>query len=104
MSNGTSDDIRSFHIDIPQADLDDLHARLAMVRWPAQLPGDDWSRGVPVGYLRELAGYWHTDYDWRAHEASLNEFPQYMTEIEGMGIHFLHVRSAEPTSGWPTPC
>ncbi|MBP2327773.1 pimeloyl-ACP methyl ester carboxylesterase [Kibdelosporangium banguiense] len=103
-----SNDIRPFRIDIPQADLDDLHTRLAMARFPNQLRGDGWSRGVPVSHLREVAEYWRTTYDWRAHEARLNEFPQYITEIDGLGVHFLHVRSPEPdalplvlTHGWP---
>ena len=63
-----SNEIRSFRIDIPQADLDDLHARLTRTRWPAQLPGEGWSRGVPVTYLRELAEYWNAGHDWRAAE------------------------------------
>jgi epoxide hydrolase len=103
-----SNDIRPFRIEIPQADLDDMRTRMATTRWPGQLPGEGWSRGVPVTYLRELAGYWHADYDWRAHEARLNEFPQYTTDIDGQDIHFLHVRSGEPdalplilTHGWP---
>jgi len=103
-----SNEIRSFRIDIPQADLDDLHTRLTRTRWPAQLPGEGWSRGVPLSYLRELAEYWNTGHDWRAAEARLNQFPQYVTDIEGQRVHFLHVRSAEPgalplilTHGWP---
>ncbi len=103
-----SNEIRSFRIDIPQADLADLHVRLARARWPAQLPGAGWSRGVPVSYLRELAEYWDAGYDRRAAEARLNEFPQYVTSIEGQDVHFLHVRSPEPdalplilTHGWP---
>jgi epoxide hydrolase len=103
-----STEIRPFRIDIPQADLDDLNDRLARTRWPRQLPGEGWSRGVPVTYLEKLADYWRDDYDWRRHEARLNEFPQFMTEIDGQDIHFLHVRSTEPgalplilTHGWP---
>jgi pimeloyl-ACP methyl ester carboxylesterase len=103
-----STQIRPFRIEIPQSDLDDLRDRLARARWPRQLPGEGWSRGVPVGYLRDLAEYWRTGYDWREHEAKLNEFPQFMTEIDGQDIHFLHVRSPEPdaiplilTHGWP---
>jgi pimeloyl-ACP methyl ester carboxylesterase len=102
-----SDEIRPFRIDVPQADLDDLTARLTHARWPRQLPGG-WSRGVPVAQLRELAEYWGTCYDWRAQEARLNEFPQFLTEIDGQQIHFLHVRSPEPhalplviTHSWP---
>ncbi|MET7764470.1 epoxide hydrolase [Streptomyces sp. NPDC005393] len=103
-----SPEIRPFRIDIPQADLDDLNDRLAHTRWPRELPGEGWSRGVPVAYLKELADYWREGYEWRRHEARLNEFPQFMTEIDGQDIHFLHVRSAEPdalplllTHGWP---
>ncbi|WP_068921672.1 epoxide hydrolase family protein [Planobispora rosea] len=101
-------DIRPFRIDIPQAQLDDLGARLAGTRWPDEVPGVGWSRGVPVDYLKELAEYWRTGYDWRAHEAALNEHPQYTTTIDGQNIHFLHVRSPEPGAvplvllhGWP---
>jgi len=100
--------IRPFRIEILDADLDDLRERLARTRWPDQLPGDGWSRGVPVDYLKDLAAYWGAGYDWRAHEATLNEFPQFTTEIDGQTIHFLHVRSPEPdvlplilTHGWP---
>jgi epoxide hydrolase len=102
-----SDEIHPFRIDVPQIDLDDLTDRLARTRWPRQLPGG-WRRGVPAASLRELAGYWRTGYDWRAHEARLNEFPQFLTEIDGQQIHFLHVRSREPhalplviTHSWP---
>jgi epoxide hydrolase len=100
--------IRPFRIDIPQADLDDLRERLHRTRWPDELPGVGWSRGVPLGYLRELAAYWADGYDWRKQEAKLNEFPQFTTTIDGTGVHFLHVRSPEPdalplilTHGWP---
>jgi epoxide hydrolase len=88
--------IRPFRIDVPQADLDDLRSRLAATRWPSELPGVGWSRGVPVGYLKELAEYWRTSYDWRKHEAALNEHPQYVTTVDGANVHFLHVRSPEP--------
>ncbi|MGW4502426.1 epoxide hydrolase family protein [Micromonospora sp. NPDC004336] len=97
-----------FRIDIPQADLDDLRDRLVRTRWPRQLPGAGWSRGVPVEHLRDVAAYWAEKYDWRAHEARLNGFPQFVTEIDGLDVHFLHVRSPEPdalplilTHGWP---
>ncbi|MFE1591980.1 epoxide hydrolase family protein [Nocardia sp. NPDC058705] len=103
-----SNDITPFHIDIAQSDLDYLAARLTDARWPAEQPGAQWSRGVPVAYLRELAEYWRTSYDWRAAEAELNKFAQFTTEIDGQRIHFLHVRSANPdatplilTHGWP---
>ncbi|MFC4589415.1 epoxide hydrolase family protein [Sphaerisporangium corydalis] len=106
MSDDTK--IRPFRIDIPQDALDDLRDRLARTRWPAELPGIGWTRGVPGAYLRELAGYWRTEFDWRAQEAALNEIPQFTTAIDGQDIHFLHVRSPEPdalplvlTHGWP---
>ncbi|NUP63206.1 MAG: alpha/beta fold hydrolase [Nonomuraea sp.] len=101
--------IQPFRIDIPQADLDDLRARIAATRWPAGSRDDGWSRGVPVGYLRGLASYWADGFDWRAREARLNEIPQYTTEIDGQTIHFFHRRSPEPdalplvlTHGWPS--
>jgi epoxide hydrolase len=100
--------IQPFRIDIPQADLDDLKARLARARWPDQLPGVGWDYGIPLGYVMELAGYWRTSYDWRVHERRLNTFPQFTTTIDGQNIHFLHVRSTERdalpliiTHGWP---
>ncbi|ASF07044.1 epoxide hydrolase [Nocardia brasiliensis NBRC 14402] len=102
------DSIRPFRIEFPQAELDDLHARLANTRWPGEVPGVGWSRGVPVGYLRELAAYWRTEFDWRAEEAMLNELPQFITTVDGQNVHFLHVRSPEPDAtpllllhGWP---
>lgn len=103
-----NDEIRPFRIDIPQADLDDLRQRLDRTRWGAQLPGAGWERGVPVDYLRDLAQYWGSGYDWRKHEEQLNAYPQFLTGIDGLDVHFLHVRSAEPgafplvlTHGWP---
>ena len=102
-------EIRPFLIDVPQADIDDLKDRLARTRWPAELPGTGWSRGVPVAYLKDLAAYWGNIYDWRAHEAKLNELPQFTTVIDGQPIHFMHVRSPEPnalplviTHGYPS--
>jgi pimeloyl-ACP methyl ester carboxylesterase len=104
----TDSEIRPFTIEIPQADLDGLGDRLARTRWPSQLPGEGWSRGVPLEYLRELAEYWRTSYDWRAHEAKLNELPQFTTTIDGANVHFMHIRSPESdalplimTHGWP---
>ncbi|GAB2740567.1 epoxide hydrolase family protein [Amycolatopsis magusensis] len=101
-------DIRPFSIDIPQARLDDLAARLAATRWPDELPGVGWRRGVPVAYLTDLAEYWRTGFDWRAQEAALNAHPQFVTTIDGQRLHFLHVRSPEPDAtplvvlhGWP---
>ena len=100
--------MQPYRIDVPQSDLVDLRDRLARNRWPQVLPGEPWSRGVPVDHLRELAGYWAGGYDWREHEARLNELPQFTTAIDGQTIHFLHVRSPEPDAlpvvlvhGWP---
>jgi len=100
--------IRPFRIAISEADLDDLRDRLARTRWPDELPGVEWNYGVPLGYVKDLAEYWRTGYDWRAWEAKLNEYPQFTTTIDGQNIHFLHVRSPEPnalplilTHGWP---
>lgn len=98
-----------FRIEIPQADLDDLHRRLGTVRWPSELPGVGWDRGVPLDYLKDLVEYWRSSYDWRVAEARLNSFPQFTTTIDGTKVHFLHVRSPEPdalpllvTHGWPS--
>jgi pimeloyl-ACP methyl ester carboxylesterase len=104
----TDAEIRPFRIDVPQDDLDDLQDRLARTRLPDELPEVGWSRGVPLDYIKELAEYWREGYDWRRWEARLNEFPQFVTEIDCQNIHFLHVRSPEPdalplilTHGWP---
>ncbi|MFF7072501.1 epoxide hydrolase [Streptomyces pseudovenezuelae] len=101
-------EIRPFRIDIPQAQLDDLHTRLDLTRWPDELPDAGWEYGAALPYLRELAAYWRGAYDWRKHEAALNELPQFVTEIDGAQVHFLHLRSARPdalplilTHGWP---
>ena len=87
--------IRPFRIDIPQADVDDLRARLAGTRWPDQLPGVGWDYGIALDYVKELAEYWRTAYDWRVHEHRMNAFAQFTTTIDGQNVHFLHVRSPE---------
>src|SRR5215469_12922740 len=96
MNTTTDTAIRPFRIDIPQADLEDLHERLAHTRWPADAPGESWSRGVPPGYLHDLVEHWRTGFDWRQQEARLNSHPHFKTEIDGQTIHFVHVRSATP--------
>jgi len=103
-----SDDITGFRIDIPDADLDDLRQRLRQTRWPEPETVDDWSQGIPLAYVRQLCEYWLERYDWRATEARLNRLPQFVTEIDGIDIHFVHARSAEDgalplviTHGWP---
>ncbi|WP_132150084.1 epoxide hydrolase family protein [Kribbella antiqua] len=100
--------VRDFRVEVGQAALDDLGERLGRVRWPRQLPGAGWARGVPVGYLRHVVSYWQREYDWRRWEARLNGFAQYTTTIDEQTIHFLHVRSPEAdalplimTHGWP---
>jgi pimeloyl-ACP methyl ester carboxylesterase len=92
----------------PQSALDDLRQRLTRVRWPERETVTDWSQGVPIAKLRALVEYWRTDYDWRLCEAKLNGFDQYRTEIDGLKIHFLHIRSSHVdalpiiiTHGWP---
>jgi pimeloyl-ACP methyl ester carboxylesterase len=108
MSSATTTAIEKFRIDVPQQDLDDLAERLARTRWPSVLPGPAWQRGVPVGYLRDLAAYWRDGFDWRAQEAQLNSIPQYTTQIDGQTVHFQHIQSPEPHTtplllihGWP---
>src|SRR5262245_41877133 len=102
------DEVVPFVIDVPEDDLVDLRDRLARTRWPEAEPVDDWSQGVPIGYLRDVCDHWAGTYDWRRCEAQLNACPQLKTTIDGLGIHALHVRSPEPdalplvlTHGWP---
>jgi pimeloyl-ACP methyl ester carboxylesterase len=102
------DEVSEFRIEIPDADLTDLRQRLRATRWPEPETVTDWSQGVPRSYLQELCRYWADDYDWRVTEARLNARPQYRTVIDGLAIHFIHVRSPEPgalpliiTHGWP---
>ncbi|MEE2047992.1 epoxide hydrolase, partial [Nocardiopsis tropica] len=110
MTNTEQDqqEIRPFRMEVPQEQLTDLAERLGNTRWPDEVPGVGWDRGVPVGYLRELAEYWRSAYDWRACEAELNAHPQFTTVVDGQNLHFLHVRSPEPGAtpllmlhGWP---
>ena len=91
----TSEAIRPFKIEIAQTDLDDLLDRLARTRLPVEAPGDDWDYGTPNHYLRDMVDHWRTGFDWRAQEARMNEFPHYLTEIDGQTVHFIHVPSAE---------
>src|SRR6202020_2244006 len=101
-------EIRPYRIDVPAAVLDDLKERLARTRWPESETVDDWSQGIPLAYTRELAAYWADGYDWRSREAALNRFDHYLTEIDGLDIHFIHQRSPHDdalplviTHGWP---
>ncbi len=101
-------DITPFTIDTADADLEDLRDRLRRTRWPEAETVDDWSQGTPLAYMQDLCRYWADAYDWRATEARLNALPQFRTELDGLAIHFVHVRSphhgALPlvlTHGWP---
>jgi pimeloyl-ACP methyl ester carboxylesterase len=108
MSDHSGTAVRAFRVDVPGAALDDLRERLARTRWPEATPDTGWARGVPLAYLKELTAYWRDGYDWRRHEARLNEIPQFTTTVDGANLHFLHARSPEPdalplivTHGWP---
>ncbi len=103
-----ADAIRPFTVDIPESELDALRERIATTRWPEKEPVDDQSQGVQSQTMRDLARYWASEYDWRKVEAKLNALPQFMTEIDGLDIHFIHVRSKHDdalpviiTHGWP---
>jgi pimeloyl-ACP methyl ester carboxylesterase len=103
-----NDAIRPFRVDVPDEALADLRRRLAATRWPEKETVEDDTQGVPLATLQELVRYWQTDYDWRKVEARLNALPQFVTEIDGLDIHFIHVRSrhdnalpAIVTHGWP---
>jgi pimeloyl-ACP methyl ester carboxylesterase len=100
--------IQPFQLEIPEQQLIDLRQRLALTRLPEKETPADWSQGVPLAYMREVVDYWQNDYDWRRAEASINRFAQYQAELDGLNIHFLHVRSSEEnalplimTHGWP---
>ena len=99
---------RPFKIDVAQGVLDDLQARLARTRWPDEVAGADWNYGTNRAYLEQLTAYWQKGYDWRAQEAKLNQFPQFMAEVDGFDLHFLHIPGKGPnpvplllTHGWP---
>jgi len=104
----TTDEVTPFKVHVPQAALDDLKKRLANARWPDKEPVADWSQGVPLAKAQALIEYWRSRYDWRRVESTLNGLPQFRTQIDGLGIHFIHVRSKHEnalpvilTHGWP---
>src|SRR5262245_37939959 len=106
--SSSADGIRPFTIETAQADLDDLRARIEGTRWPEKEPVADHSQGVPLATMQKLARYWAMEHDWRKIEARLNALPQFITEIDGLDIHFIHVRSKHEdalpviiTHGWP---
>src|SRR5215211_1239657 len=100
--------VRPFRVEVPEEDLVDLRRRIAATQWPEKETVADQSQGVPLAMIQELARYWATDYDWRRCEAKLNALPQFMTELDGLEIHFIHVRSQHKDAlplvvnhGWP---
>jgi pimeloyl-ACP methyl ester carboxylesterase len=102
-------DLERFRVDVPQATLDDLQQRLSRTRWPDELDGSSWEDGTSLAYLRELVGWWQTGFDWRAQEAAINRFPQFRATVDGVGLHYVHVRGRGPaplplvvTHGWPS--
>src|SRR5215203_5914270 len=105
---GEGIEVRPFRIDVPEEDLVNLRQRIAATRWPSKELVEDRSQGVQLATMQELARYWATDYDWRKCEAKLNALPQFMTEIDGLDIHFIHLRSKHEDAlplvvnhGWP---
>jgi pimeloyl-ACP methyl ester carboxylesterase len=108
IANSDKDAIRPFHVNIPNEALVDLRRRIKSTQWPEQELVTDASQGVQISMMKKLADYWATDYDWRKTEARLNSYPQFVTNIDGLDIHFIHVRSKNPnalpviiTHGWP---
>ena len=103
-----TDGVEPFKVSVPQSAIDDLNRRLAFTRWPEREAVGDWSQGVPLQKAQALTSYWRDQYDWRRFEARLNALPHYRTQIDGLGIHFIHVRSPHQnalpiilTHGWP---
>jgi pimeloyl-ACP methyl ester carboxylesterase len=108
MADIENNEIRPFQVSIPEEEIVDLRRRLAATQWPEKETVNDDSQGVQLATMKELASYWQTDYDWRKCEAKLNALPQFITEIDGLDIHFIHVRSKHEnalplivTHGWP---
>jgi microsomal epoxide hydrolase len=100
--------LEPFEVDLAAEDIEDLRARLDRTRWPDTLPGVGWTLGADLAYVRDLCDYWRTRYDWRAFHARMNAFPQFLTEVDGQRLHFIHARSPEPNArplilshGWP---
>ena len=104
----TASEIRPFQVEVPDEALEDLRRRVAATNWPEKETVADQSQGVPLAMIQKLARYWGTNYDWRTCEARLNAFPQFITELDGLDIHFLHVGSQHEDAlpliinhGWP---
>ncbi|WP_219834237.1 epoxide hydrolase N-terminal domain-containing protein [Paenibacillus sp. R14(2021)] len=104
----TQQQIRPFHVNVPEEELTELRNRINATRWPEKETVSDQSQGVPLATIQQLARYWANDYDWRKIEARMNSFPHFLTEIDGLDIHFIHVRSKHEDAmpiliahGWP---
>ena len=102
-------DVQAFKVQVPDATLEDLQARLARTRWPGELPGSGWDYGSNLTYVQELVEYWRTRFDWRAQEEAINAFAHFRARVDGLGIHFIHERGKGPnplpliiTHGWPS--
>ena len=100
--------VQPFKIEVSDEVLDDLKARLERTRWPDELPGTNWDYGANQDYIKELVEYWRTKFDWRAQEELINSFSHFKTEVDGLGIHFIHEKGQGPnpmplvvTHGWP---
>src|SRR5215204_2801110 len=100
--------LRPFRVDVPEEVLVDLRDRLARTRWPDQIPDTLWDYGTDLAYLQDLCTTWQHEFDWRAQETRFNRWPQFLTDIDGAQVHFIHARSPEPdafpiiiTHGWP---
>ena len=101
-------DIQPFTVDVPEAELDDLQRRLAETRWSGEIPGSNWDYGTNLAYLKELVGYWRTQFDWQAQERLINSFSHFKANVDGHSIHFVHEKGKGPnpmplvvTHGWP---
>ncbi len=99
-------DVRPFSIDVEEAALVDLRARLERTRWPSDAPGPAWEQGTDLAWLRSLCAYWMSEFDWRSHERRLNSYPQFLAEVDGTIVHFVHLRRGGTplilTHGWPS--
>jgi microsomal epoxide hydrolase len=106
---GAGKDLRPFTVSVPDAELDALRARLTATRWPDAIPGTGWDYGIDVAWLQDLCAYWASGFDWRAQEALLNQWPQFLVHLDGVDVHCVHVRGQGPeplpliaTHGWPS--
>jgi hypothetical protein len=99
-TSGSKAQVKPFSINIPQSALDDLQERLKRTRWPDEAPDSGWTMGTNLAYMKSLVAYWQNQYDWRKHEAALNQFHHFKAEVDGVEVHFIHERGKGPN---PTP-